>query len=46
MATFHTSRLMDHDEVCHGSIEAISILDPVDVAEVYSHIASHNHSIQ
>jgi len=45
-ATFHNSRWMDHCEVCHGSIEAISILNPVDVEEAYSHIASHCHSVQ
>jgi len=37
---------MDHCKVCDGSVEAISILDPVDVEEAYSHIASHHHSIQ
>ena len=31
---------MDDCEVCHGSIEAISILDPLAVEEAYSHIAS------
>jgi len=37
---------VDHCEVCHASIKAISILDPVDVEEEYSHIASHFHSVQ
>jgi len=37
---------VDHCEVCHGGIEAISILDPVDVRDAYSHIASRNHSVQ
>jgi len=37
---------MDHCEVCHGSIEAISLLDPVDVEEEYSHIASRYHGVQ
>ena len=37
---------MDHCEVCHRSNEAISILDPVDVEEAYSHIALRDHSIQ
>jgi len=40
LATFHNSRWMDQCEVCHGGIEAISILDPVAVEEAYSHIAS------
>jgi len=46
LATFHNSRWMDDCEVCHGSIEAISILHPVDVEETYSHIASCYHSVQ
>jgi len=33
-ATFHNSKWMDHSEVCYESIEAISILDPVNVEEV------------
>ena len=37
---------MDHSEVGYGSIEAIPILDPVDVDEAYCHIASRHHSIQ
>jgi len=37
---------VDHCEVCHGSIEAISILDPVDVKEAYSHTTSRYHSVQ
>jgi hypothetical protein len=37
---------MDNCQVCHGSIEAISILDPLDVEEAYCHIASCYHSIQ
>jgi len=45
-ATFHNSRWVDHCEVCHESIEAISILDPVDVEEAYSHITSCCHSVQ
>jgi len=45
-ATVHNSRWMDDCEVCHGSIEAIPILDSVDVKEAYSHIASHYHSVQ
>jgi len=45
-APLYNSRWMDHCEVCHGSIEAISILDPVDVKEAFSHIASRHYSIQ
>ena len=45
-APFYNSRWMDHCEVCHGSIEAILILDPVDVEEAYSHIASCHYSMQ
>jgi len=44
-ATFHNSWCVDHCEICHGSIETISILDPVDVKEAYSHIASPFHSV-
>ena len=43
-ATFHNSRWVEHCEVCHGSIEAISILDHVDVTEAYSQMASCDHS--
>jgi len=32
-ATIHNSGWMDNCEVCHGSVEAISILDPLDVEE-------------
>jgi hypothetical protein len=39
-ATLHNSRSIDHCKVCHGCTEAIPILDPVDVEEAYSHIAS------
>jgi len=46
LATVNNSRWMDNCEVRHGSIEAISILDPVDVEEAYSHIASRHHSVQ
>jgi len=46
LATVHNSRWMDDCEVCHWSIEAIPILDPVNVQEVYSHIASWYHSVQ
>jgi hypothetical protein len=30
----------------HASIEAISILDPLDVEEAYTHIAAHDHRVQ
>jgi hypothetical protein len=39
-ATFHNLGWMDDCQVCHGSIEAISILDPVGIDGAYSHIAS------
>jgi len=45
-ATFHNSRWMHHCEVYHGSIEAISILDLLDVEEVHSHSTSSNYSVQ
>ena len=45
-ATFHNSKWVDHCEVCHGSIDAISILDPAEVKEAYSQIASHYHNVQ
>jgi hypothetical protein len=40
------TRWMDNCEVCHGSIEAIPILHPVDVKAAYSHIASNYNSVQ
>jgi len=46
LATFQNSRWVDHCELCHGSFEAISILDPIDVNEAYSHIASQYHTEQ
>jgi len=45
-ATIHNSGWMNDCQVCHGSIEAISTLDPLDVEEAYSHIASLYHSVQ
>jgi len=45
-ATLYSIKWMDHCEVYHGSIEAIPILDPVDVKEAYSHIASPYHSLE
>jgi len=45
-ATLNNTRWLDDHEVCHGSIEAIPILDPVDVEEAYHDIASRYHSVQ
>ena len=45
-AAIHNSGWMDDFEVCHVSIDAILILDTLDVEEAYSHIASHYHSVQ
>jgi len=45
-ATFHNSGWMDHCEEYHGSIKAISILDPVDVEVTYSQIASYYRNVQ
>jgi len=42
----HNSGWMDDSHVCHGTFEAIWVLDPLDVEEAYSHIASRFHSIQ
>ena len=39
-------RCMDDRQLFPGSIEAIPILDPVDVEGAYSHIASSYHSVQ
>jgi len=45
-ATFYNSRWLDNCEICDGSIEDISIVDPMDVEEAYCHIPSHYHSVQ
>jgi len=45
-AIIHNSGWMDDCQVCHGSVEAISILDTLDVEEAYSHIPSPHHSVQ
>ena len=45
-ATLHNTDWMDHRQVCHGSVEAILILDPVDVKKAYGNSASHYHSLQ
>jgi len=44
--TIHNSGWMDHCQVCHGIIEAISVLDLLDVEEEYCHIASRYHSVE
>jgi len=46
LAVIHNSGWMDDSQVCHGSIEAISVLDPMDVEEANSHIATRYHSIK
>jgi len=45
-ATLHNTRCINHCEIFLGSVEGIPILDPVDVEETYSHIASRYHSLQ
>jgi len=45
-AAIHNSGWMDDSPGCHTSIEAILVLDPLNVEEAYSHIASRYHSIQ
>ena len=45
-ATIHNSGWMDDCQVCHRRIEAILILDPLDVEEAYSHIASCDYSVK
>jgi len=45
-AISHNSGWMHDCQVCHGCVEAISILDHLDVEEAYSHIASWYHSVQ
>ena len=45
-AVIHNPWWMDDYQVCNGSIEAISILVPLDVEEAYSHIASRYPSIE
>jgi len=46
LATVHKSRWMDYCAVCHGAVEAIPILDPVDFKEAYSHIAWGYRNVQ
>jgi len=45
-AVIYNSGWMDGFQVCHGTIETISILDPLDVEAAYSHIASPYNSVQ
>jgi len=45
-AIIHNSGWTDDCQVCDGSVEVISLLDPLDVEEAYSHIASRHHSVQ
>jgi len=45
-AAIHNSGWIDDCQVSHGSSDAISILDPLDVEEAYSYISSCSHSIQ
>jgi len=45
-ATFRNSRWMDHCKVCQGTIEDISILDPVAMEEAYSPIAPRHRGIK
>jgi hypothetical protein len=45
-AIIHNSGWMDDCHICHGSIDVISILDPLDLEEAYSNIASCYRSVQ
>jgi len=45
-ATIYNSGWMHNCQVCHGSIEAISILDPLDLEEAYSDISSRYYCVQ
>jgi len=45
-AIIHNSGWNEECQVCHWSVEAISILHPLDVEEAYSHIVSRYHSVQ
>jgi hypothetical protein len=45
-ATLHNSRAMDDSALCHGCIEAVPKLDPVDVEEAYSPIWSCHRSVK
>jgi len=45
-ATLYNRRWMDYCEVYHRSIQAIPILDYVDVEEAYCHIASRHQGLQ
>ena len=45
-ATLYNTGWMDHCEVRHESVEAIPILDPLDLAMAYSDSASHHRCLQ
>ena len=45
-ATLHSTRWIDHGQVCHGSVKAIPVLGALDVEKVYSYSASHHHWLQ
>jgi hypothetical protein len=45
-AASHNSWWIDNCQVYYGEIEAIPILDHLDIEEVYSHIASRHHSVK
>jgi hypothetical protein len=45
-ATLYNTGWMNHCQVCHRRFEAIPTLDPVNVDEVYSQIASRYHRVQ
>ena len=45
-ATLHNWRWMDHCEECHGCVQAMQILVPVDVEQAYIHTAWRYHSVQ
>jgi len=45
LASLHNTWWIDDCQACHGSIKAIPILDPADVEDAYSHIASQYHSL-
>jgi len=46
LATPHKTGWMDHCQVQHRSLQAIVLLDPVDVEVAYSDLASPCHSVQ
>jgi len=46
LATIHNMGWIDHRQLCFESFVVIPTLDPVDVEEVYSYIASCNHCLK